>query len=187
MKMFLKVFVGVVALVTAFSASASAYYLTNGSGVAPSSNPGDASPLVAGDWGFDQYLIAGNGTSFTDTFNFSVATPVTGAATANSLPLKVKALDVLDFSTFDVKFYDGSSLTTMTYVTDTSGSYYEGSGPLNPGTNYYVQVSGVTSGTNGGLYQFSYAMSPVPLPAAAWLFGSGLLGLVGIARRRSIG
>jgi hypothetical protein len=27
-------------------------------------------------------------------------------------------------------------------------------------------------------------VSSVPLPAAAWLFGSGLLGLVGIARRR---
>jgi hypothetical protein len=28
--------------------------------------------------------------------------------------------------------------------------------------------------------------SPVPVPAAAWLFGSGLLGLVGIARRRKM-
>jgi hypothetical protein len=27
--------------------------------------------------------------------------------------------------------------------------------------------------------------SVVPVPAAAWLFGSGLLGLVGVARRRS--
>ncbi len=27
--------------------------------------------------------------------------------------------------------------------------------------------------------------SAVPIPAAAWLFGSGLLGLVGIARRKS--
>ncbi len=26
--------------------------------------------------------------------------------------------------------------------------------------------------------------SPVPVPAAAWLFGSGLLGLIGIARRK---
>ncbi len=28
--------------------------------------------------------------------------------------------------------------------------------------------------------------SPVPVPAAVWLFGSGLLGLVGIARRRRV-
>ncbi|MCW9024363.1 MAG: VPLPA-CTERM sorting domain-containing protein [Gammaproteobacteria bacterium] len=26
--------------------------------------------------------------------------------------------------------------------------------------------------------------SAVPVPAAVWLFGSGLLGLVGVARRR---
>jgi hypothetical protein len=27
-------------------------------------------------------------------------------------------------------------------------------------------------------------VSPVPIPAAVWLFGSGLLGLIGIARRK---
>lgn len=30
----------------------------------------------------------------------------------------------------------------------------------------------------------SFSMTPVPVPAAVWLFGSGLLGLAGIARRR---
>jgi hypothetical protein len=29
-----------------------------------------------------------------------------------------------------------------------------------------------------------YYVKPIPLPPAAWLFGSGLLGLVGIARRK---
>ncbi len=28
-------------------------------------------------------------------------------------------------------------------------------------------------------------LTPVPVPAAAWLFGSGLLGLIGVARRRA--
>ena len=31
---------------------------------------------------------------------------------------------------------------------------------------------------------FNVTVSAVPVPAAAWLFGSGLLGLVGVARRR---
>lgn len=30
----------------------------------------------------------------------------------------------------------------------------------------------------------SFVNNPVPVPAAVWLFGSGLLGLIGIARRR---
>lgn len=34
------------------------------------------------------------------------------------------------------------------------------------------------------LLQLNGTVSAVPVPAAAWLFGSGLLGLVGVARRR---
>jgi len=31
---------------------------------------------------------------------------------------------------------------------------------------------------------FNYSITAIPVPAAAWLFGSGLLGLIGIARRK---
>jgi len=30
------------------------------------------------------------------------------------------------------------------------------------------------------------AINAVPVPAAVWLFGSGLLGLIGIARRKTV-
>lgn len=33
-------------------------------------------------------------------------------------------------------------------------------------------------------YEISFEVATVPVPAAAWLFGSGLLGLMGIARRK---
>ncbi len=36
-----------------------------------------------------------------------------------------------------------------------------------------------------GLKDVGWEVSAVPVPAAVWLFGSGLLGLVGVARRRS--
>lgn len=32
---------------------------------------------------------------------------------------------------------------------------------------------------------FSFAAAAVPVPATAWLFGSGLLGLIGVARRKT--
>lgn len=32
--------------------------------------------------------------------------------------------------------------------------------------------------------EINFSASPVPIPAAVWLFGSGLIGLVGIGRRR---
>jgi hypothetical protein len=36
----------------------------------------------------------------------------------------------------------------------------------------------------GSIYWDDVQINAVPVPAAAWLFGSGLLGLVGVARRR---
>ena len=45
-------------------------------------------------------------------------------------------------------------------------------GPGNPTTMFYDNIS-ITADVNA-----------VPVPAAVWLFGSGLLGLVGVARRK---
>jgi hypothetical protein len=47
-------------------------------------------------------------------------------------------------------------------------------------------ILGTVSLATNGTLQFSKngGTSPVPLPAAVWLFGSGLLGLVGVSRRR---
>ncbi len=42
----------------------------------------------------------------------------------------------------------------------------------------------IFTGVAGGVVDSIGAASAVPVPAAVWLFGSGLLGLVGIARRK---
>jgi hypothetical protein len=38
--------------------------------------------------------------------------------------------------------------------------------------------------TDAALLNYRFSATPVPVPAAVWLFGSGLLGLIGIARRK---
>jgi hypothetical protein len=50
--------------------------------------------------------------------------------------------------------------------------------------------SGVQDGNNVISEHYSWAVhsgnvSPIPVPAAAWLFGSGLLGLIGAARHKT--
>jgi hypothetical protein len=47
--------------------------------------------------------------------------------------------------------------------------------------SYTLGASDLTLSANGTLA----TASPVPIPAAVWLFGSGLLGLIGVGRRRA--
>lgn len=47
------------------------------------------------------------------------------------------------------------------------------------GVNYNSQTNQAARGIGGTL-----TITPVPVPAAVWLFGSGLAGLVGLARRK---
>jgi len=48
-----------------------------------------------------------------------------------------------------------------------------------PGFKAYFDI-----GSGNSLHVTGYSVSSVPVPAAVWLFGSGLLGLVGMARRK---
>jgi hypothetical protein len=53
------------------------------------------------------------------------------------------------------------------------------------GTNYLVFAPGTNSYGADTSYTFgTYLVRPVPVPAAAWLFGSAVLGLAAVKRRK---
>ena len=63
----------------------------------------------------------------------------------------------------------------------TNGWYFgfDDGNQLTAGKAFAYGAWAVQSGNAGA------ALAPVPVPAAVWLFGSGLLGLIGVARRRN--
>jgi hypothetical protein len=69
----------------------------------------------------------------------------------------------------------------------TTNTLYGLTGNGGPGTvQSYILGTNLTVGTDGTLkIGSSTPPPPVPLPAAVWLFGSGLLGLFGVGRRRA--
>ncbi len=54
------------------------------------------------------------------------------------------------------------------------------------GIQFSIQGVGIQSlsDESRAMDNLTITAAPVPVPAAAWLFGSGLLGLVGVARRK---
>jgi hypothetical protein len=57
---------------------------------------------------------------------------------------------------------------------------------IGPG-EYSLSMFGQTANAEGAYsldYTIQMNVSAIPVPAAAWLFGSGLVGLIGISRRR---
>ena len=83
----------------------------------------------------------------------------------------------------DIILQDGNQFILA--ITDgTANTWYEATSAwlLAPNTtNYEVTFSnGVT-----GVFTFDATPTVVPVPAAAWLFGSGLIGLVAVARRKT--
>jgi len=80
-------------------------------------------------------------------------------------------------------------ITTQTFASAGAGAYYayQLNGAADPAGQYgqYTVVVGALSGV-GGKYSLSLSTSTtaVPIPAAVWLFGSSLLGVFGVGRRK---
>ena len=105
----------------------------------------------------------------------------------DSITINVSAGDVLDFS------FRSATASALTPVDNASGNNLEGLGIMSDGG-----MSELMLGYNDNITRTGPGMdadyddmlvraefSAVPVPAAVWLFGSGLLGLIGAARRKA--
>jgi hypothetical protein len=131
---------------------------------------GQALPFPATDGGANNNA-ASDASLLLDTANGALAGVCTGA----SLICDGQAAQFIAKPNLE-RFY-----MTLTFSSDFSGFV---------GTAVGADVGGnIPAGKTGNTwYKYNFsgtAVAPeVPVPAAAWLFGSGLLGLAGVARRR---
>ena len=86
-------------------------------------------------------------------------------------------------------WFKGSTATDLTFSIGSTDVF---SVSINDGHQFFgiVKTDGFgslrlsTSSGDWGADDFTFATSPIPIAAAIWLFGSGLIGLVGIAKLR---
>ncbi|MBI5750765.1 MAG: PEP-CTERM sorting domain-containing protein [Hydrogenophilales bacterium] len=114
------------------------------------------------------------GTTFMDIFNFQIGS-VTGAS---SIAVNLNLVPFLNIDNLQLGLYSEQNALWSGLV----GSGVTLSSYLLTNTNYYLKITGTTSGTLGGAY--TTAISAVP-EAESWAMMLAGLGLVGFALRRN--
>ena len=84
-----------------------------------------------------------------------------------------------------IDFAAGTTIDSSTLLDTWTLLTVAGTAPTGTAFARFVVITGDFAGPGGGAPRFDDAsFSPVPIPAAAWLFGSALLGLVAVKRKR---
>ena len=137
----------------------------------------------------------GSGVVFDDTYAFTpnVAGASAIASTVNiPLPGSGAVFDITgltaDLVTTSGDPVNGPFAVVGAGVVQANGDI-QMSAILTNGVQYAVRVQGTTAGSSGGFYAGEiHLQQVVPIPGAVWLFGSGVLGLLGVgySRRRQV-
>ena len=103
----------------------------------------------------------------------------------SSFTISVAANEILDFS------FTSATAHALTPVDNANSTSLEGLGIMTDGDMSELVLAYNDNALGTGDADFDDMLvraefSAVPVPAAVWLFGSGLLGVMGIARRRKL-
>ena len=160
----------------------------------PSSQTVSLDGITLHDDGSNSVLLSGSGLSIASGSYFVLArngdSPTNGGFSADYV---YGSGFTLGNSSDEIVFSDGSGeLLRLNYSSGfvSSGASMELISDNMLESNYAASLTTYGDGDFGtpgsaGSYAFSVAPSPVPLPGAAWLMISGLLGLLGVHRRRA--
>jgi hypothetical protein len=111
------------------------------------------------------------GKSFTDTYNFSVATTGRMGVAASNIPL----YGLYDITGFTMSIFDSTNNLISTGLAFSS---------ILAAGDYHAVVSGLASGPSGGVYGFAAgAVGAVPEPETWGMIGIGI-GMIGFQLRR---
>ena len=162
---------GILVMGVAGYAHAASFILTDNSPAGPTLMPGD----------FANFGNSGAfGATFDDNWFIQLGQPGVGGFVTN-IDVTVGTTSVLNISPFTVNLYAESGGVPFG---PSLGGGTNFNLPSLPSGMYDLVITGAASGVLGGEYVGTVAASPVPLPAAAWLLLSGLVGVGAMARRR---
>jgi len=123
-------------------------------------------------------------TDLQNFFNIGLQTDVTTGGTLNGLTTAVEITSTSALAPQSIQKYGTVAGDSLQALGSTAFNLYAFTGNGTTGQlQSYIQGT-ATLDANGTLTFAGNGGAPVPLPAAVWLLGSGLMGLVGVSRRR---
>ena len=115
--------------------------------------------------------------------------------TATLLTPNVSTQVTYDFSSLGLSMLAGTQYALVathgagfgtSWRADPTGNGYADGQRWSAGYDTTSDTFGIWGGAPSWDFLFETTVNPVPVPGAVWLFGSGLIGLVGIARRKKV-
>ena len=144
------------------------------------------SDINVGDAGFGLYAI------FDNAVDLAAGTPLLAIVEGNVIDVTPAPPSVTTLLTRRVNPVNGTASLTITSGNFVFGGSEDGGTTwiLGDGVEKWYAGSNQWDVTFAGSSTLTLAVdiidvTAVPVPAAVWLFGSGLIGLVGVARRRA--